>query len=136
MSAVSSPPHIEAFLRGVDAINRLDAHAALALTHEECVFEPLRSQTEGAFVGHEGMRTFLADTAQTFEMFKATYTDLRDLGDERLLAIGKIRMRGRESGVETDVVSAAIVEFRDGRMLSYRDHADPQLALRVAGVSG
>ena len=136
MSAVSSPPHIEAFLRGVDAINRLDAHAVLALTHEECVFEPLRSQTEGAFVGHEGMRRFLADTAQTFELFKATYTDLRDLGDERLLAIGKIRMRGRESGVETDVVSAAIVEFRDGRMLSYRDHSDPQLALQVAGVSG
>jgi ketosteroid isomerase-like protein len=136
MSAVSSPPHIEAFLRGVDAINRLDAHAVLALTHEECVFEPLRSQTEGAFVGHDGMRRFLADTALTFEMFKATYTDLRDLGDERLLAIGKIRMRGRESGVETDVVSAAIVEFRDGRMLSYRDHSDPQLALQVAGVSG
>jgi ketosteroid isomerase-like protein len=136
MPAVSSPPHIEAFLRGVDAINRLDAHAVLALTHAECVFEPLRSQTEGAFVGHEGMRRFLADTAQTFELFKATYTDLRDLGDERLLAIGKIRMRGRESGVETDVVSAAIVEFRDSRMLSYRDHSDPQLALQVAGVSG
>ena len=66
------PAHIEAFLRGVDAINRLDVNAVLSLTHEECVFEPLRSQTEGAFVGHEGMRRFLDDTAQTFEMFKAT----------------------------------------------------------------
>jgi ketosteroid isomerase-like protein len=135
MSRVSLPPFIEAFLRGVDAINRLDVHAVLALTHEECVFEPLRSQTEGAFVGHEGMRRFLADTAQTFEMFKATYPELRDLGDERLLAIGTIRMRGRESGVETDVLSAAIVEFRDGRMLSYKDHARRELALQVAGLS-
>ena len=135
MRWVTVPPHIEAFLRGVDAINRLDVHAALALTHEECLFEPLRSQTEGAFVGHEGMRRFLADTAQTFEMFKATYPDLRDLGDERLVAIGTIRMRGRESGVETDVQSAAIVEFRDGRMLSYRDHAAPRVALQVAGLS-
>ena len=135
MRDVTLPSYIEAFLRGVDAINRLDVHAVLALTHEECVFEPLRSQTEGAFVGHEGMRTFLADTAQTFELFKATYTDLRDLGDERLLAIGTIRMRGRESGVENDVLSAAIVEFRDGRMLGYRDHGDRQLALQVAGLS-
>jgi ketosteroid isomerase-like protein len=134
MPGVAVPPHIEAFLRGVDAINRLDVHAVLSLTHEECVFEPLRSQTEGAFVGHEGMRRFLADTALTFEMFKATYPDLRDLGDERLLAIGTIRMRGRESGVETDVLSAAIVEFRDGRMLSYKDHAQRQLALQVAGL--
>ena len=132
---MTAPPHIEAFLRGVDAINRLDAHAVLSLTDEECVFEPLRSQTEGAFVGHEGMRRFLADTAQTFEMFKATYTDLRDLGEERLLAIGTIRMRGRESGAETDVLSAAIVEFRDGRMLRYKDHADRRLALQMAGLS-
>ena len=134
MRGMSVPPHIEAFLRGVDAINRLDAETILALTHEECVFEPLRSQTEGAFVGHEGMRRFLADTAQIFEMFKATYPDLRDLGDDRLLAIGTIRMRGRESGVETDVLSAAIVEFRDGRMLRYKDHAERRLALREAGL--
>ena len=135
MSGVTLPPYIQAFLRGVDAINRLDVHAVLALTHEECVFEPLRSQTEGAFIGQEGMRMFLADTAQTFEMFKATYTDLRDLGDERLLAIGTIRMRGRESGVETDAPSAAIVQFRDGRMLRYKDHADRQVALQAAGLS-
>ena len=129
------PPYIEAFLRGVDAINRLDVEAVLALTHDECVFEPLRSQTEGAYLGHEGMRRFLADTDQTFELFKAIYTDLRDLGNDRLLAIGTIRMRGRESGVETDVLSAAIVEFRDGRTVSYKDHGDRQLALRAAGLS-
>ena len=135
MREVTLPSYIEAFLRGVDAINRLDVHAMLALTHDECVFEPLRSQTEGAFVGHEGMRRFLADTAQTFELFKATYPDLRDLGDGRMLAIGTIRMRGRESGVENDVLSAAIVEFRDGRMLGYKDHGDRQLALQAAGLS-
>ena len=130
------PSHIEAFLRGVDAINRLDAEAVLSLTHEECVFEPLRAQTEGAFVGHEGMRRFLADTAETFDLFKASYTDLRDLGDERLVAIGTIRMRGRESGLESDVTSAAIVELPDGRMLRYRDYGDAGLALREAGLPG
>jgi ketosteroid isomerase-like protein len=131
---VTSPPHIEAFLRGVDAINRLDVETALALTHEDCVFEPLRSQTEGAFVGHEGMRRFLADTAQTFEMFKATYTDIRDLGGERLLAIGTIRMRGRGSGAEASVVSAAVVEFSGGRMLRYRDYGEARPALHEAGL--
>ena len=131
---MAEPAHIEAFLRGVDAINRLDVEAALALTHPDGVFEPLRSQTEGAFIGEEGMRRFLADTADAFELFKATYTDLRDLGGERLIAIGSIRIRGRESGVEQDVVSAAIVEFRDGRMWSYRDYGDRRLALETAGL--
>ena len=126
---------IEAFLRGVDAINRGDAAVTLDLVHEDTVFEPLRAGTEGAFVGHEGMRRFLADTAETFDLFKASYTDVRDLGDGRLLAIGTIRMRGRISGVESDIPSAAIVEFRDGRMLRYKDYGDAQLARRTAGVS-
>jgi ketosteroid isomerase-like protein len=130
-----TPEHIQAFLRGVDAINRLDATAVLALTHEDGVFEPMRAQTEGAFLGADGMRRFLADTAETFELFKASYPDVRDLGDERLLAIGTIRMRGRESGVETDVLSAAIVEFRDGRMWRYKDYGDTRLAMQMAGVS-
>ena len=126
--------HIEAFLRGVDAINRGDAEGTLDLVGEETVFEPLRAGTEGAFVGPEGMRRFLADTAETFELFKASYTDVRDLGDDRLLAIGTIRMRGRLSSLESDIPSAAIVEFKDGRMLRYKDYGDVQVALRTVAM--
>ena len=92
----------------------------------------LRAQTEGAFVGVEGMRRFLADTAETFGLFKASYTDLRDAGDERLVAIGRIRMRGRGSGVEADVLSAAVVQFRNGVIRSYKDYADARRALQEA----
>ena len=129
-----TPEHIQAFLRGVDAINRLDVDAVLGFVDEETFFEPLRAQTEGAFIGVEGMRRFLADTAETFDLFKASYTDLRDAGDGRLVAIGKIRMRGRGSGAVADVLSAAVVEFRDGVMRSYRDYGDAQRALQEAGL--
>jgi ketosteroid isomerase-like protein len=133
---VAPSEHVELFLRGTDAINRLDAAALMEMVDERSVFEPLRSATEGAFVGPEGMRRFLADTAETFDLFKATYPDVRDLGDGRLLAIGTIRMRGRESGVETDVATAAIVEFRDGVLVSYKDYGEAQLALEAAGLRG
>jgi hypothetical protein len=129
-----APEHIQAFLRGVDAINRLDVDVVLGFVDEKTVFEPLRAQTEGAFVGVEGMRRFLADTADTFDLFKASYTDLRDAGGERLVAIGTIRMRGRGSGAEADVLSAAVVEFRDGVMRSYKDYGDARLALQEAGL--
>jgi ketosteroid isomerase-like protein len=127
-----SPEHIDAFLRGVDAINRGDVTAVLDAVHPEVVFEPLRAATEGAFVGREGMRRFLADTAEMFDLFKAMYTDVRELEDGRLLAIGSIRMRARVSGVETDVPSAAVVQFREGLMLHYKDYGDARVALRVA----
>jgi ketosteroid isomerase-like protein len=109
--------------------------AALEFVDEDTVFEPLRSGTEGAFVGREGMRRFLADTAETFALFKASYTDVRDLGGGRLLAIGSIRIRGSESGVESDVETAAIVKFRDGVLVHYKDYGDARLALEAAGLS-
>ena len=133
---MDSPSHIELFLRGNDAINRLDVEGTLALVDENTVFEPLRSQTEGAFIGREGMRRFLADTAEAFDLFKATYPDIRDLGDGRLLAIGTIRIRGRESQVESDVTTAAIVRFRDSVLVHYKDYGDPRLALEAAYLSG
>ena len=134
ITLVATSEHVELFLRGTDAINRLDAAALMEMVDERSVFEPLRSATEGAFVGPDGMGRFLADTAETFDLFKATYPDVRDLGEGRLLAIGTIRMRGRESGVETDVATAAIVEFRDGVLVSYKDYGAAQAAFEAAGL--
>jgi ketosteroid isomerase-like protein len=133
---VAPSEHVELFLRGMDAMNRFDAAALLEMLDERSVFEPLRSATEGAFIGPEGMRRFLADTADTFALFKATYTDVRDLGDGRLLAIGTLRMRGRASGVESDIATAAVVEFRDGVLVHYKDYGDRRLALEAAGLPG
>ena len=118
----------------MDAMNRMDAPVLLALVDDDSVFEPLRSATEGAFIGAEGMRRFLADTAEAFDLFKASYTDLRDLGDGRLLAIGKLRMRGRASRLESDIPTAAIAEFRDGVLVRYKDYGDARLALEAAGL--
>ena len=121
---------VDAFRRGTDAINRGDLDIE-ELIHPEVVFEPLRSRTEGAFVGHEGMRRFIADTEEMFEVFQADYTEVRDLG-ERVLAIGTIRMRAKVSGVEADVPTAVIAEFRDGLVWRFHDYGDTRSALRAA----
>ena len=44
-------------------------------------------------VGPEGMRRFLADTAETFDLFKVTYPEVRDLGDVQL-ALEAAGLRG------------------------------------------
>ena len=128
-----SQANVEAFRRGTDAISRGEVVDIPQLVHPEAVFEPLRSGTEGAFVGHEGMRRFIADTEEMFEIFQISYTDVRDLGD-RLLAIGSIRMRARGSGIEADVPSAAVVEYRDGKLWRYKDYGEARLALSAAGL--
>ena len=123
---------VEAFERGTDAINRLDADALADMIHDDGIFEPLRAATEGAYIGPEGMRRFVADTIETFDVFEPRLDEVRDLGDGRVLAIGTIRMRGRGSGLEDDVKTAAVAEFRDGRLTRYRDYGDPELARQAA----
>jgi hypothetical protein len=51
-----------------------------------------------------------------------------------VLAIGSIRMRGKVSGVETDVPTAVIAEFRDGLLRRFKDYGDARSAFRAAGV--
>jgi hypothetical protein len=46
----------EMFLRGMDAMNRFDTAVRMDMVDDESVFEPLRSATEGAFIGRDGMR--------------------------------------------------------------------------------
>jgi ketosteroid isomerase-like protein len=128
-----SRENVEAFQRGADAISRGDVVDIPQLVHPDAVFEPLRSATEGPYVGHEGMRRFIADTEEMFQLFRISYTDVRDLGD-RLVAIGSIRMRARESGVETDVPSAAVVDYVDGLLWRYKDYGQARLALEAAGL--
>jgi ketosteroid isomerase-like protein len=128
-----SKENVELFRRLVDAINRGDVESALRLTVEDGVIIPLRAGTEGAYHGHDGLRAFIADNAQTFASFKADYPELRDLGD-RLLAIGTIHIRGRESGVETDIPTAGVATFRAGKITRWEDFGDRQLAYGAAGL--
>ena len=118
----------------VEVIRRGDVEAAVRIVHPDAVIEALRTATEGAFLGHAGVRRFFADTTETFELFEPNYSDIRDLGD-RVLAIGSIRVRGRGSGVEAEIPTAAIAEYRDGLLWRYKDYGDADAALEAAGLS-
>jgi ketosteroid isomerase-like protein len=128
-----SQENVEAFQRAADAVCRGDAAAVAEMSHPDGVFEPLRAATEGAFVGPAGMRRFLADTMETFDRFQVHYTEVRDLGD-RVLAIGLLHVRGSGSGVETDIPTAVVAEYRDGLMWRYKDYGETRLALEAVGL--
>lgn len=126
--------NVETFRLGLEFIRRGDAEGAVGIAHPDVVIEPLRAATEGVFVGHAGVRDLFADTAATFDLFEPHYTDVRDLGD-CVLAIGSIRVRARGSGVETEIPTAAIAEYRDGLLWRLRDYGEAALALEAAGLS-
>jgi uncharacterized protein len=131
-----SRENLEAFRRANDALERGRVDAALLdeLVDPDVVFEPLRAPVSGVYRGYEGIRQFIADTAESFDVFRFDRYDVRDLGD-RVLAIGTLHIRARQGGVETDVPTAGIATYRDGRLIRWQDFGDRRKALEAAGLS-
>ncbi len=128
-----SQANVDAFLRGVEASNRGEPEAALETVSEDVVFLPARSAVEGGYHGHDGMRRFWADNEESFEVFQAEFTDVRDLGD-RVLAIGTVHIRGRGGGVDIEIPAAAVATFEDGKMTRWEDFRERALALEAVGL--
>ena len=131
-----SEENVELFRRGTDALERGGFDDALIeeIIHPDVIFEPLRAPVSGTYRGHEGIRRFITDTAESFDVFRFDRADIRDLGD-RVLAIGTLHIRARQGRVETDVPTAGIATYRDGRLIHWKDFGDKGKALEAAGLS-
>jgi ketosteroid isomerase-like protein len=129
-----SQENVEMFLEGTNALRRGDIEPILDRVSEDVVWIAARSAVEGAYHGHEGLRRFVADNAENFEVFEPRYDEVRDLGD-RVLAFGMFRMRARGSGVETTFPVAGIATYRDGKLVRWEDFRERRLALEAAGLS-
>lgn len=116
-----------------DAVNRSDLDWLLGHADEELEFIPLRAATEGAFHGPEGLRRYIEDTQESFDVFEVSLSDVRAVGD-KVVGMGTVRLRGRGSGIETEVTTAAVVMVRGGRLLHFKDYGDRKQALEAAGL--
>src|SRR4051794_20659845 len=130
-----SQENVESFMRGIDAINMRDVEACLETMQPDVSFAPIRSQIEGVYRGHSGVRRWFADSVENFESFQVNPTDIRDLGDDRLLMIGTLHLRARGSEIETDLPTAGIATHRDALLADWKDYGDAGKALEAAGLS-
>jgi ketosteroid isomerase-like protein len=131
-----SEENVELMRRGTAAMNRGDVGYWVRNSTHDVVIVAARSAVEGSFVGHEGVRQFFADNATNFEVFQVRLDDVRDLGEDRVLAIGTIHIRGRGAGVETDVPMAGIATYREGKLRRWEDFRERRAALKAVGLTG
>jgi ketosteroid isomerase-like protein len=131
-----SEENVERSLQLVDAWNRRDVEAAVALFDQEGVWYPaIEALTEGrrTYRGHAGGRQYFDDLTQFSEAGHNEYPDVRDLGDQ-VLGLGRIWIRFA-SGVELNQEAAFLHTWRNGKCVEARtwlSHAD---ALEAAGLS-
>jgi ketosteroid isomerase-like protein len=125
-----SRDHLDTIRRLVDAEARGDHAAALECLHPELEFIPLRAGTEGAFRGHAGYERFRTDTWDHYERFEPEL-ELLEVGD-RVVSWGVVHVRGKGSGVEMEVATGGVFEFRDGKIARWQDFGSKEHALQTA----
>ncbi len=130
-----SQENVEIGLAAVDAWNRGDREAWLALWDEEAEFYPLRAQLEGeSYSGHEGLERFLAEMTEEWEEVRFEIEETRDAG-EQVVGIGRFQARGRASGVDLNVPLGVFTRVRRGKIVHTRLFSEPADALEAAGLS-
>jgi ketosteroid isomerase-like protein len=133
-----SQQNVEAFGRGVDAYNRRDAAALLAELDPDIEWHPallvgLGGETT-VYRGHRGVRDLLRDIDETLAEIHVEFPDVRDLGD-RIVAEGRLRVRGKSSGVVTEADVGYVADFRRGKATRIRTYLHPGEALKAVGLS-
>jgi ketosteroid isomerase-like protein len=128
-----SQENVETFRRNNEAVNRRDVEACLLAMDREIEFIPRRAAVQGVYRGHEGMRKYLADNDESFDLYQVSHEEFRDLGD-RLVAFGTVRVRGKGSGVEVTTPTAIVATFRDGKMVRVEDFGERAEALKAVGL--
>jgi ketosteroid isomerase-like protein len=84
--------------------------------------------------GHEGFRRWYADSFESFEELTNEWSEFRDLGD-RVLALGRVKARGRESGVEVDSPMGWVFTVRRGMAVKAEGFLSREEALEAAGLT-
>ncbi len=133
-----SRENVESFTRAIEAFNSGDLDAAFREAHTDVVYRlslpAMFGGEETTIRGFGEYREFYGDLLSAFEDFRLEISEVHDAG-ERVVGLGQIRARGRESGAEVSSPIAYVADYRDGKVTRLEDYFDPAEALEACGLS-
>jgi ketosteroid isomerase-like protein len=129
-----SAENVQIIRRLAEAFNDRDLDAMDRDIDPGAEIYPMRAQLEGkAYRGPDGVREMLADFDQDWELVRMDPDEFRDAGDQ-VVVLGRLRARGRASGVDLDVPMGFVWRLRDGKVVYARSFSEQADALRAAGL--
>jgi ketosteroid isomerase-like protein len=131
-----SRENVDAMRRCLDAWNRGDADGWLESVHPEIEwFSAISMRVEGTETVYRGpaeMRRFWDEWHSVWNL-TIEVSEIRDLGDT-VVTLGRIRTRGKASGVDLEGPVAYVGEFDGGLLRKIRAYLDPSEALEAVGL--
>ncbi len=119
------------------AWNKGDRAEALELVDPDIVIDATRRVfNPTTYEGMEGVQRMLSDLDDVWDRFRADLSmEFIDAG-ERVVVVGRMRAKGKGSGVEVDRSFAAIWTIRGGRVIRWElGYEDRRAAVEAAGLS-
>lgn len=129
---------VELARRSLEAWNERDVEWFVDNTTPEFEFVPAVITTvegQGSAVrGAEQIRQFFADLDEPWESFVVDEGEYREV-DGQVVHVGRLRAKGRGSGVELDQPIAMVLWFGDGKLAQARSFLDVDQALAAAAAA-
>jgi ketosteroid isomerase-like protein len=118
--------------RGYASWTAGDVDGMLEVTTADFEFVPaIAASVEGGSIrGHNEFRRFFADLNETWETFRISVEDFREIGG-RVMSIGRLTAKGRGSELELDHPFYSVLWFegdRIARMQSFLEESAAQTA--------
>ena len=129
-----SQENVEVVRAAMEAFNRRDGEAFGALLADDAEIVPVRAALEGTvYRGPDAASEYCAAVDESWERLRWEVEEIRE-GKSWVLALGRIRGRGRGTGAEIDARAGWVARFRDGLVTSFRTYADRADALEAVGL--
>ena len=88
----------------------------------------------GEMHGQVAVRRYMEDWIDTFDDYSVVVEELRDVGDDRVLSIQRVKGRAKLSGAETVLRYAVVSTVRDGKVVRAREYLTVEDALKAVGL--
>jgi ketosteroid isomerase-like protein len=117
------------------AFNDRDGAGFDALLDQRAEIVPVRAALEGTtFRGPDAASQYCAAIEASWEELRWEVEEIRGLGS-RVIALGHIQGRGRDSGAAIDATGAWVADLRDGLITRFQTYSDRAKALEDVGLS-
>ena len=122
----------DTYRQAIDAFNRRDRPAWLALIDDDCDIESRFSRIDDTFFrGRAAVEAWWAGLEEAWESLEVEVDDVRAVAPDQTLALVVLHGKGRGSGLEVREAHAHRVDWRDGKWLRmrYEDRASAEREL-------
>ncbi len=132
--AADAPEKVAVMRAAMEAFNRRDGETLAELFADDAEIVPARAALEGTiYRGRGGGSQYCADIEKSWVGITWDVEEIRDIGGG-VIVLGRIRGRGRGSGVPMDVRAGWVARFRENLVTSFRTYADRAAAFDAVGL--